>query len=784
MRAGCASWSRSLRILVVLAASALAVVLVSGTLAAVSGEDAVTSSGDAPADPTPDRDLRPEISEDPEISERSEDARGESEPQGTAGSGETSESPGETEADDDAADDDAADDDAAAGDSAAGEEAAADQVPEWVGERLAAAMVDLLTKEIRDGLQRRKIDSKFSRFRTYAGNRLSATARPSGSELTGYCRLQWYAHLLRNPLKAPVEAEEFTRKLHMSVLDGRDGLAEVMAVASEKLDLGRREPKAYVEVASSDDALEVIERALTEVQLEYCAALAPLTKSEILTLSTKLNPIFTTQNRVGHTLQSRSTGRMLLRLLGKMDRVALHRAAEALVPIADRKLLEHLRSLSTDEAATVEGVTGDVARRIDTPSGAIVIGGPGKTVYQLDKMPGVNVVIDVGGGDVYYEGSASLKRPVLIVIDLAGDDAYEAQTPGVQGSAILGVSMLLDFDGNDVYRAKDMAQGCCLAGAGILVDYAGNDTYVGVRRVQGVAMGGLGICIDRAGNDRYHAALWSQGVGNPWGFGMLDDVAGNDTYYTGGMYLNSYLDDDAPTPGYEGWGQGMGGGLRAVADGGVGVLLEGDGDDVYEYDYLSHGGGYWCGVGFARDFGGNDQRLGATRRAYAGGPRTQRRYQRFGNGFGCHYALGFLFDDKGNDTYNGTIMSLGYAWDCAVGYLCDFGGDDRYSGTEGNGAQMGMGVLFDYDGDDVYLGTKQGRASSGISYHDLPYCGGNFSFVVDYGGTDKYGCGARNNSYLTRYTSGGFLIDRPKQTETNGTNGTADKPIARTASGS
>jgi hypothetical protein len=366
----------------------------------------------------------------------------------------------------------------------------------------------------------------------------------------------------------------------------------------------------------------------------------------------------------------------------------------------------------------------------------------------------------------------------MILIDLDGNDAYEARQPGVQGSAVLGVSMLLDRAGDDVYRAKDVAQGSCVAGVGILLDYAGNDAYVGLRRVQGQALGGVGLLIDRAGDDRYHAALWAQGMGGPLGFGLLDDLDGKDHYYAGGLYPNSYLKEDNPTPGYEGWGQGVGGGLRAVAGGGIGVILDGGGDDVYEYDYLSHGGGYWCGTGFARDFGGNDQRLGATRKAYSGGSRTQRRFQRFSNGYGCHYALGFLFDDRGDDTYNGTIMSVGFAWDCAVGYLCDFGGNDKYSGSEGSGAQAGLGVLFDYAGDDTYLGARQGSASSGISYHDLPACGGNFSFVVDYGGTDKYGCRARNNSYIMRSSSGGFLIDRPKREEAQKS---ADKAVEKTA---
>ena len=106
---------------------------------------------------------------------------------------------------------------------------------------------------------------------------------------------------------------------------------------------------------------------------------------------------------------------------------------------------------------------------------------------------------------------------------------------------------------------------------------------------------------------------------------------------------------------------------------------------------------------------------------------------------------------------------------------------DLYNGTEGNGAQAGLGVIFDYDGNDVYRGYKQGRASSGISYHDLPQCGGNFGFVIDYGGTDQYGCRARNNSYNQRGSSGGFLIDRPKQEKVQNT---AKKPAPQTTVGS
>jgi hypothetical protein len=236
---------------------------------------------------------------------------------------------------------------------------------------------------------------------------------------------------------------------------------------------------------------------------------------------------------------------------------------------------------------------------------------------------------------------------------------------------------------------------------------------------------------------------------------------GEDHYYVGGLYPDSYPE----TPGYEGWGQGIGAGLRQVGNGGIGVILDGGGNDVYEYDYISHGGGYWLGVGFARDFGGDDRRYGGTRKAYGGGPRGEPEFQRFACGFACHYAFGCCFDDEGDDTYGGTIMGLGFAWDDAIGVLCDFAGNDRYEATGGStqgcGAQAGLGVLFDYKGNDTYLGYSQGYADPSISYHPLPQCGGNFSFLIDYGGKDSYGCGAENNTYNRRGAEGGFLVDRP-----------------------
>jgi hypothetical protein len=650
-----------------------------------------------------------------------------------------------------------------------------------VGEPLAPGMMELLRDEIVAGLKTRGVQGDFARFQGYLGSKLYSSSGPyTGSELTGNCRLKWYEHVLRNPLGAPAEAEGFTRKLHQAIYDDAAGLAPILPIISEKLDLGKRRVRAYVAVHSPEEALDVLKQALVESQTAYAAALAPLTKSEVHELTSYLYPVLVGQNNVGHTLSDRGTGRRLCDLMEKMDRSAWIAAAEAMVPLTDPKVLEQLKQYPETGNVRVEGVSGRVVAKIDTPAGAIVIGSREPAVYNLDAMPGVAAVVTLGGNNKFHEGTTSLERPVLVVLNLGGKSVYQGTKPGVQGGAILGVSMVVNLEGGNVYEARDVAQGSCLSGVGIVLDFGGDNKYRGLRRVQGHALGGLGLLIARGRQNDYHAAMWAQGFGSPLGFGLIDNLGGYDHYYCGGLYTNSYKPE---TPGYEGWGQGVGAGIRQSADGGIGVLLDGGGHNVYEFDYLSHGGGYWCGLGFARDFGPGNQCL-ICRKNFYGGERTEQLFQRFGCGWGCHYAAGFCFGDGGDDVYEGTIMGTGMGWDCSIGVLCDFGKNVRCKATggltQGCGAQASLGILYHYGDGGVYDGYGQGYAPSGISYHKLPYCGGNFSFLVDYGSKNTFGCGADTHSYTQRGAAGGFLISRPTHDEAHA-DGAQEKPAAKVA---
>ena len=205
---------------------------------------------------------------------------------------------------------------------------------ESVGEPLAAGMMKLLQEEIVSGIGPQHHRSIRPLPKLCGRTRQRHGGRYTGSELTGNCRIRWYNHMMQNMLAAPAEAERFTRELHMAARDKHEGLARILSIAAEKMDAGERKPRRRRRNVGRQ-ALEVIKQALTEAQISYCAALAPLNKAEISQLLNYAVPVLCTQNQVGHTLVDRGTGRQLCDLMEKMDREALYAAAEALAPLAD-----------------------------------------------------------------------------------------------------------------------------------------------------------------------------------------------------------------------------------------------------------------------------------------------------------------------------------------------------------------------------------------------------------------------------------------------------------------
>lgn len=603
----------------------------------------------------------------------------------------------------------------------------------------------------------------YDRWRAYnAGVRRQTSALESGSELNGRCRLRWYERLYSDPLRSVGEVEHYSRAWGSFFTGSANDVVSGVRLARERMDVQVRGDRPARNAATTpDEALQILRTALVDAAAARARALAPMTKDDVASVAKEAHSIFCGQVQSGHTVPSRGRAKYLIDAMQKMNKGALYDSAESILSVLDSATLEQLAKLDVNSFEKVL-VDGQEVGRVATEVGDILIGGSGRNVWNLDKYGKVCCVVDLGGDDVYNEGACNINRPLLVVIDLGqGQDEYVGKGPGIQGGAILGVSVWYDGGGNDRYLAKDVAQGSAIGGVGVLINEGGDDRYLGFLRAQGAALCGLGLHIDRGGNDDYRGALFAQGFGAPGGFGALVDKDGADHYYVGGYYFDSYPEH----PGYDGWGQGVGAGIRRVACGGIGLLIDGGGDDAYEYDYFGHGGGYWMGVGIARDFGGDDIRYAATSTMYDGSRRREARWQRFGAGFGCHYAVGYLFDDEGNDSYNGTIMGVGMGWDLGAGFLVDFDGNDAFEATggltQGAGGEGSIGAIMKYRGDDIYRGNYQGYATSRLTYHAPQDCGANYSFVIDHGGNDQYGSRAQNNAVTARGTATGFIVDRP-----------------------
>ena len=330
------------------------------------------------------------------------------------------------------------------------------------------------------------MDGNFARFESYAGRTLERDGRSVyGFGVDGQLPAELVRSLAAQSAAGPGEAEEFTRDFAHVVPRRSVGAWSGFAIVAEKLDLGKRKPRGFVAVHSPQEALEVVKQSLVEAQTAYAAALAPLTKSEIQELATYLYPVLVGENRVGHTINDRGTGRRLCDLMEKMDRGAMIDAAEALVPVSDPKLLAQLKQLPAD--GDVERARGDgPGRGADRHAGRRDCdrrqGGQHLSARQHARRgrghrPGRRQHV-LRGNDFAGPAGAAGREP-------GGGNLFRASSPGVQGGAILGVSMLVNLEGGNRYEARDVAQGSCLAGVGILLDYGGNNVYRGLRRVQG-----------------------------------------------------------------------------------------------------------------------------------------------------------------------------------------------------------------------------------------------------------------------------------------------------------
>ena len=197
---------------------------------------------------------------------------------------------------------------------------------------------------------------------------------------------------------------------------------------------------------------------------------------------------------------------------------------------------------------------------------------------------GVAVLVDTGGNDHYALTNAPLVRPspqlpdrntsmgqgagygmrgvffdgrstsggIGMLLDLAGNDRYEAQLMAQGFGYYEGLGMLLDDGGNDRFEAAWYAMGAGVhSAAGVLLKRGvGNDSY---RSTHEIALGSandlsVGVFVDEGGDDEYAVGQLSLGAAHANSTGIFVDAAGNDRYTVasttcralGGAYLHEW----------------------------------------------------------------------------------------------------------------------------------------------------------------------------------------------------------------------------------------------------
>ncbi len=409
-----------------------------------------------------------------------------------------------------------------------------------------------------------------------------------------------------------------------------------------------------------------------------------------------------------------------------------------LSPTGPRTLADHARRIAYAlEDADWSAVPGDTEWVFTTPAGAIRVSPSTNDTHAADA--GWTLLhVELGGDDVYTGAAGAnedLDNPVHVLLDLGGDDAYgyvevpdshdvdgvlpsddggrasrsgywvSDSTTSRQGAGRYGIGMLLDRGGSaDTYASLRMSQGYGAMGVGVLSDDGGDDAYQAEAASQGAGVFGLGVLHDGGGDDRFLAWAYAQGFAYVGSGGLLLDVGeGSDHYRSdpgrdfGGVTLYA----SPQLPGGEGnssFTQGAGFGMRADAlgvwlAGGLGMLRDGGGGDLYQSGVFGQGTGYWEGVGLLADAGGDD--------VYDALYYVQ--------GGAAHYAVGMLLDGAGNDIYGMDLrhynVTQGSGHDLSLGVLVDDAGDDVYRfGSLSMGASncQGVGVFVDNDGADTY----------------------------------------------------------------------------------
>ncbi len=605
---------------------------------------------------------------------------------------------------------------------------------------------------------------------TLAYHRLKAVLTNHGNERTVPFVLPAVSHALSNPLSLPALARRLTDQTGgltpgsktVDVTPERalgefiSKTAKTFSLRLDKKGLMASPPVEIEGPFSSDPLMDRMATEMASAGLWVKKAFSDITPEEKARLL-KLFPQAMDDFLNSDNLSDKDTS-LIITSAEKVHMAHLLRGLLVLSTFFADDFLTMLRLVGLDAPAIpldhkkYPGLKGRFLAIRQTPAGLMLIGDKGPNVYGMDA----SLIIDLGGDDLYTNNAGApvyeihkkavsgIRHPTAVVIDFEGDDRYINSGFAAVASGFFGLGLILDMAGNDFYAGGQLSLGASFFGMSCLMDMAGNDTYVCAEGGQGCAFFGAACLFDGKGDDLYQGAKFVQGFGGPMGLGQLHDLMGKDHYRAGWKHGSSY-----GTKGiYEAFSQGVGWGFRKHAAGGIGILLDSGGDDIYEAGNFSQGTGYFLGLGVLRDNAGDDVYRGS----------------RYCQGAAAHQAAGALLDFSGNDVYSGKIAAnQGAAWDLSVACLVDYTGNDCYKAGDlslGAGAQNGMGLFFDGAGSDRYESPARSLGfSGGLSYGGGRDAGNMGIFLDVGGGRDFFAVKSRKNDTFCVKGNMGIFLD-------------------------
>lgn len=163
----------------------------------------------------------------------------------------------------------------------------------------------------------------------------------------------------------------------------------------------------------------------------------------------------------------------------------------------------------------------------------------------------VAVLLDPAGNDHYVLNNTPLVRPSPQLPDRntsMGQGAGRGIRAEADGRPVAGgIGILLDLSGNDRYEAQVFAQGAgYFQGLGLLVDGGGTDRFDAAWYAMGAAAHqAAGLLLKRgAGDDSYSAShSISLGAAHDFSVGVFLDEGGNDRYEVGNLSLGAAHDN-------------------------------------------------------------------------------------------------------------------------------------------------------------------------------------------------------------------------------------------------